>query len=128
MIEEIKDWIGVSVVGLTGVFAFFKLKGDVRVMEENNRHLHSRICDLENIEPQVIDLSQVAKNTLAIQRLELAYERADEQRKNTIRLLEKTQEAVEKQNDKQDKFQQEILQGITKLSTELQERTKALHS
>ena len=121
MIDNIEKWVALGLVALGGIAAWFNNKSDARMLE-------ARVETLEKVKPEKVDLSAVAENTLRIQRLELANERAEEQRINLLRMVEKTQEGVEKQADKQDKFQQEVLQGITRLSTELQERTKALHS
>lgn len=128
MIADLDKWVGLGLVAIGAAASWFNLKGKVDLQDAESRRHKVRIKTLEDREPEKVDLSQVGINTLAIQRLELANERAEEQRANLMRMVEKTQEGIEKQNDKQDKFQTEVIQGITKLSTELQERTKALHS
>lgn len=117
--EFFKEHLGVILAFVSGLAAFFTLKGDVRLLQAE--------LDTFRSKPKV-DLSQVHLNQMAIQRLELSNAASDEQRKHLLDLVAKTQETMEKQADKQDQFQAEMLKGLTKLSTELQERTKALHS
>ncbi len=125
MIDEFKDYIWLVAVTIAGATGWFTLKSRVQATEVVDDGLDKRIQALENAKPPKVDLSQVAKHAMAIQRLEMTNERADEQRENLAKLMERTQLALDRQATKQDEFQKEMLTSMTKLSTELQERTKS---
>ena len=117
MISEVKEWVAIAVVGVAAIGSWFTLKGDVNMLK-------SQVEDLESREHPVVDLTQVATNTQAIQRLERANERSDEQRTHLLQIIERMRADAEKGADKQDKFHTEMIKQIT----QIQERTKALQS
>ena len=125
MIDEFKDYIWLVAVTIVGATGWFTLKSRVQAIEVVDQGLCKRMEALENAEPPKVDLRQVAENAMAIQRLQMINERAEEQRENLAKLMERTESALDRQATKQDEFQKEMLTSMTKLSTELQERTKS---
>ena len=119
MLEKIEFFIGILIVGVGALAAWFGLKSDVRSLG-NKLNAVSEAASLEkerlnNARQQIEELKQVNAT-------------AAEHRDRVMAMLDRMETKAEKQEDKVDGKLDNLLREITALKTTVDERTKELHS
>lgn len=124
--EFFKEYFEILLAGVAGLAAWFNLKG--RVDSQETRMERSEAFE----EQTAVEIAKVAleakeaaqANAQAIRELQMQHVSTIENRTMVNRMLEKQDDRMAKLDHKMD----EMLKGITAVSTKLQERTKELHS
>lgn len=66
--------------------------------------------------------------SLEVQSLKIKEAQQEERRRHHTNMLEQTNDLLRRQSEKSDRFQNEMIQQLSKLSTKLDERTKNQHT